>query len=126
MRRALPIIIVLIALILGGCAMTCPNRLHNSAWYSMRGDNTRPDAFYKTKTITFKLEHPGITTVLILDQQDAVVDTVVSQYLEAGEHRYLWDSPANTTSPTDPTYNVRIIQGEDVVPGRMIYLEMPH
>lgn len=124
MRRMLPVI-VLLAAVIGGCAMTCPNRLHNSPWYSMRSDD-RPDAFAKTKSVQFTLDHAGVTTVLILDQKDAVVDTVVSQFLDAGEHQYLWDSPPNTDSPTDPTYKVKVIQGEEESAGQMMYLKMPH
>jgi len=125
MRRLIVISILTLSFIAGGCAMTCPNRLHNFGPYADRRphqDRRYKGDYLETKLVSFTLDQPGVTTVLIVDKEAAVIDTVLSQYLESGEHQYLWDGQQAEQNTAEDLLSVRVVQGDEITSGEILYL----
>lgn len=54
-----------------------------------------PNPFNPSTTISFSLQHAGLTTVEVYNQKGQLVKTLVNDSMEAGEHKLVWNGMDN-------------------------------
>jgi flagellar hook assembly protein FlgD len=62
-------------------------------------DQNFPNPFNPTTTISFTLDAPAYTYIAIYNLLGQRVNTVLSEYLGAGEHRVIWNGRNQSGQP---------------------------